>query len=264
MEIEEMPAGYLDELRELAASPDAQLSPLSRLVLVGAPAGRPIRATAGTLFREPDPAEVERIAAAVHAAAAAVQSPPEPPAVQRPGPGMRPAAGAPGDFASYMNDAEFPPVLPPPGAPAIPAGQPAFGNATPPAAPAPQPAQPAAPIPFAPAAATPAAPKAPAPPPQAPVPFGLPPPAGDDVPFGLPPPGGVPAFGIPDATPFGIPQPGKASPFGTPFALPEDPDPFGLTEDPEERAGYGWTWEPPEGHAAENPFDASDPFGTKG
>jgi len=36
-----------------------------------------------------------------------------------------------------------------------------------------------------------------------------------------------------------------------------------IHEDPEERAGYGWTWEPPEGHAAENPFDASDPFGTK-
>jgi hypothetical protein len=30
MEIEEMPAGYLEELRELAARPDAQLSPLSR------------------------------------------------------------------------------------------------------------------------------------------------------------------------------------------------------------------------------------------
>ena len=62
MEIEEMPAGYLEELRELARQPDAQLSPLSRLVLVGAPAGRPIRpaylgAPASTaLGRRDDPA----------------------------------------------------------------------------------------------------------------------------------------------------------------------------------------------------------------
>jgi len=90
----------------------------------------------------------------------------------------------------------------------------------------------------------------------------MPAPAGE-TPFGLPAAGAAPAFGIPDATPFGIP-PGKASPFGTPFALPEDPDPFGLTDDPEQRAEYGWTWEPPEGQSIENPFDASDPFGTKG
>jgi hypothetical protein len=262
MAIEEMPEGYLEELRELAARDDAQLSPLSRLVLVGAPAGRAARTSAGTLFRESVPADVERIAAAVQAVAAAQAAP-----ANRPAPaGARPPAGAPGDFASYMNDAEFPPVLPPPGAASLPPAQPAFGNAPAPAAPPqqPQPTPPGQqpqiqppPAPFAPAAAAPA-PKPPAPPP---LPFGLPPP-GDEPPFGMPPAGGVPAFGMPDATPFGIPQPGKPAPFGQPFALPDDPDPFGLTEDPAERAGYGWTWEPPDPQSGENPFDASDPFGT--
>jgi hypothetical protein len=250
MEIEEMPAGYLEELRELAARPDAQLSPLSRLVLVGAPAGRPVRATAGTLFREPDLADVERIAAAVQAAVAAREAAtkPAPPPVQPPAVRPAAAAGAPGDFASYRDDAEFPPVLPP-----VPAQ-----SQQPPAQqpPAPPPQTPYAPVP---------PPTQPFAPPQEPppIPFGIPV-AGDEAPFGMPAAGAGPAFGIPDTTPFGVPQPGKAPPFGTPFALPEDPDPFGLTEDPEQRAGYGWTWEPPEGQSGENPFDASDPFGTKG
>ncbi|HTW82466.1 MAG TPA: class I SAM-dependent methyltransferase [Candidatus Sulfotelmatobacter sp.] len=39
MAIEEMPESYLDELRDLAARPDAQLLPLSRIVLVGTGAG---------------------------------------------------------------------------------------------------------------------------------------------------------------------------------------------------------------------------------
>jgi hypothetical protein len=51
---------------------------------------------------------------------------------------------------------------------------------------------------------------------------------------------------MPDTTPFGVPPPGRSAPFGTPFALPEDPDPFGLSPDPQERAGFGWNWEPPE------------------
>ncbi|MDB5070107.1 MAG: hypothetical protein JWM87_1218, partial [Candidatus Eremiobacteraeota bacterium] len=42
MVIEEMPKAYLDELRELAARRDAQLLPLSRIVLVGVPAGVPL------------------------------------------------------------------------------------------------------------------------------------------------------------------------------------------------------------------------------
>jgi hypothetical protein len=259
MAIEEMPEGYLDELRELARRPDAQLSPLSRLVLVGAPAGRVAPVSAGTLFREPDGAEIARIAAAVAtaaaatAAAAAAAAESAPPAAPRP---AAPAAPQPGTFASYMNDAEFPPVLPPPGA-ALPPQQPqpAFGVAPPPP-PAPVPPPAAPPVPSAPV------------PPVAPsvsgdIPFGAPMP--DQTPFGVPSAPAPPAFGIPDPAPFGVPQPNRnTAPFGTPFALPEDPDPFGLSADPEERAGFGWTWEPPDGQSAENPFDASDPFGTKG
>ena len=53
-----------------------------------------------------------------------------------------------------------------------------------------------------------------------------------------------------------------AAPFGVP-AAPEPafgiPDPFGLSPDPEERAGFGWNWEPPEGHPDAQPGD--EPFG---
>ena len=52
MEVEQMPQAYLEELRELARRPESQLSPLSRFVLVALGAGEPVRATAGTLFRE--------------------------------------------------------------------------------------------------------------------------------------------------------------------------------------------------------------------
>jgi ubiquinone/menaquinone biosynthesis C-methylase UbiE len=251
MEIEELPEGYLDELRELARRPDAQLSPLSRLVLVGAPAGRPIRAVAGTLFRDEEPAELARIAAAVSAATAAVEAAQAAAAAAVADGPVDPAP--PGSFAAYMNDAEFPPVLPPPGSTLPPAAVPA---APPPGVPAVAGAVPPQPPPGR-----------PQPPPPTPgmAPFGAPP-AGDVPLFGMPAAGGAtPAFGMPDPTPFGVPQPNKSTaPFGTPFALPDDPDPFGLTADPDERAGFGWTWEPPEDQSAANPFDASDPFGTKG
>jgi hypothetical protein len=70
----------------------------------------------------------------------------------------------------------------------------------------------------------------------------------------------MPAFGLPDTAPFGVPPAGgRPAPLGTPFALPEDPDPFGLSPDPEERAGFGWNWEPPEGHPDAQPGD--EPFG---
>jgi len=51
MVIEEMPKAYLDELRELAANRDAQLLPLSRIVLVGVPAGVPLPHGSGSAFR---------------------------------------------------------------------------------------------------------------------------------------------------------------------------------------------------------------------
>src|ERR1700733_13570506 len=57
MEVEQMPPAYLEELREIARRGDGQLAPLSRLVLVALGAGEPVRASAGTLFREETPAE---------------------------------------------------------------------------------------------------------------------------------------------------------------------------------------------------------------
>ena len=223
MEVEQMPQAYLDELRELARRPEAQLSPLSRFVLVALGAGEPVRASAGTLFHEETVAEREdrlRIAAAV----VQPEAPYVPAAPGRPQPAP---VTPPPAYAASMPGAEFPPVLPPP-------------SAQPPAAVPPVPA-----TPLAPAAAAQTAPAAPAP--AQPVPFGV-------------PSGPEPAFGIPDPAPFGVPPPGgRATPFGQPFALPEDPDPFGLSPDPEERAGFGWNWEPPEGHPDAQPGD--EPFG---
>ena len=63
MAVEQMPEAYLEELRELARRPETQLSPLSRFVLVALGAGEPVRASAGTLFREEtaeELAELER------------------------------------------------------------------------------------------------------------------------------------------------------------------------------------------------------------
>ena len=51
MAIEEMPKEYLDELRTLAARPDAQLLPLSRIVLIGTAADDPPPQGAPTKFR---------------------------------------------------------------------------------------------------------------------------------------------------------------------------------------------------------------------
>jgi ubiquinone/menaquinone biosynthesis C-methylase UbiE len=240
MEVEQMPEAYLEELRELARGPEAQLSPLSRFVLVALGAGEPVRASAGTLFREEAAAEEElsRIAAAVEAA------PPPPPRAPAPARVPQPGFAAAGTYA--LEGAEFPPVLPPPGVPAVPAAV-----SPPPAAPPqPQPpaAAPVAPAPVAPAAAAPGKPGA--------RPPGQPAPAAPA--FGVPA-GPEPTFGLPDTTPFGVPPPpGRQAPFGTPFALPEDPDPFGLSPDPAERAGFGWNWEPPE-----EPDDQSgnEPFG---
>jgi hypothetical protein len=51
MLIEEMPQRYLDELRALAERPDAQLLPLSRIILVGTTAGEPLPSGTPTQFR---------------------------------------------------------------------------------------------------------------------------------------------------------------------------------------------------------------------
>lgn len=234
MAIEEMPKGYLDELRELARKPDAQLNPLSRFVLVGVPAGEPVRNSAGTQFRPPDePApEVARIAATAAMAASMAKTAQQ--SASAPAAAAPPAAPAPPSFADHLAGAEFPPVLPP-NAPPGPASPPPAAAAPPPAA-------------------TPFVPPSPAPPPGA-LPFAPPSTAA---------PKAEPAFGLPNPDAFGIqPPPGAkpAAPFGTPFALPEDPDPFGLSADPAERAGFGWTWEPPDGGAGVAADDSVPPFG---
>ena len=248
MEVEQMPQAYLDELRELARRPEAQLSPLSRFVLVALGAGEPVRASAGTLFHEETAVEIEqrqRIAAAAPQPEAPAYVPPVPGAPQ---PGRVPPPPA---YADSMPGAEFPPVLPPPpgAAPHPVPPRTAQPGLLPPAAQPPlaQPAPPVPGMPLAPAAAAPALPQA------APVTAQPAPPVGV-------PAGPEPAFGIPDPAPFGVPPPpGRSAPFGQPFALPEDPDPFGLSPDPEERAGFGWNWEPPEGRPDAQPGD--EPFG---
>jgi SAM-dependent methyltransferase len=272
MEVEAMPEAYLDELREIARGPQAQLSPLSRFVLVALAAGEPVRASAGTLFREDTPFEPVLTPAA------------PPPAPPLPGVTLTPVPPPPA-YAAALQGSEFPPVLPPAGATPPPnpfAPQPFVPQqiqpaaAAPPQQPAmpqppqqqPQPFAPAAaaapppqqqPAPFAPAPPQPAQPAfAPQLPPQAPPPpaFGMPP-AAPESPFGVPT--SEPAFGMPDPAPFGAPPPGRPTPFGTPFALADDPDPFGLSDDPEERAAFGWNWEPPEGTDSAQPGDV--PFG---
>jgi hypothetical protein len=228
MEVEQMPEAYLEELRELARRPEAQLSPLSRYVLVALGAGEPVRASAGTLFREElqVPEELPQVAAAAAAAAARIEETAARGRVPAPVP-------PPPAYAASLEGAEFPPVLPPQPPPAAAPKQPAIAA----------PRQPAAAAPVPPPQATPSAPA-----PAAPTP---PSPAQPE-----------PAFGMPDPTPFGVPPPpgGRAAPFGTPFALPEDPDPFGLSPDPQERAAFGWNWEPPD----ETPDDTHPgdiPFG---
>lgn len=224
MAIEDMPKAYIDELRELARRNDAQLSPLSRYVLVGLPGGEEARTAAGTFFRPED----ERL---LRPAAAAASPPPGAAAAPAATVAAAAAAAAAARAASpaSLAGAEFPPVLGP-GGETVAAG----------GAPAPPPA--AAP-PVAPTPAPFVAPAAEAPPEQA---FGIPA-------AGAPPPAILPPTPPPAEVPFGLPgaastppAPGGGAALGTPFALPEDPDPFGLEADPDRRPGMGWTWEPPE------------------
>ncbi|MGD0053066.1 MAG: methyltransferase domain-containing protein [Vulcanimicrobiaceae bacterium] len=164
MAIEAMPESYLDELRELAARPDAHLLPLSRIVLVGAAAGE-----------APLHGAVERFRPGVDVA------PPEPPAkvpALTGGGAAAPPAEPPESFGFAAEDA---PQLAPAKSPAKP------------------PAKPAAKPPKVAPKRTPPAPAVPQPPPAAAgqTPFGAPFALGgegdddDDVPFGggaAPPP----------------------------------------------------------------------------
>jgi hypothetical protein len=141
MAIEEMPKAYLDELRELAARRDAQLLPLSRIVLVGTPAGVPLPHGSGSAFRPnvtpapPPPAPRETPAAI----APAPQAPPPPGPYQ----GFNPENGF-----GFAPDVPLPPPrpappLPPPASPA-----PAAAKGQPNVAPGPPPAVPGGAAPF--------------------------------------------------------------------------------------------------------------------
>ena len=172
MAIEEMPESYLDELRELAARPDAQLLPLSRIVLVGTGAG--VTPPHGAI--EPFRPGVELAPPALVAAEPAAALPKaKPPARQRPAIKPPPPSAVPPESFGFAEDDEETPQLP---------------AAKPAPAPKPGPAPKPAPKPAA-AKPAPASPKVPQAPPAAPAgspfgaPFALPDDAADDdVPFG--------------------------------------------------------------------------------
>ncbi len=196
MAIEEMPKAYLDELRELAARPDAQLLPLSRIVLVGTAAGEALPQGSGEPFRPyvAPAAAPNRAAAGTSAPAPAVPAsaqlaPPGPPqTVAAPPPSFGFAPDEPPGFAP-----EFPATLSPrPGV-----SLPSPPQAAPPSTPAPPPAQP--------------------PPPLAP-----PPPGTTAPPFGAP-------FALPDdgedEVPFGGGEGGAKTGFGWSWEPPEEEPP---------------------------------------
>ncbi|MBV8749685.1 MAG: hypothetical protein JO103_08230, partial [Candidatus Eremiobacteraeota bacterium] len=98
MAIEEMPQGYLDELREIAARPDAQLLPLSRIVLVGTAAGEALPHGSGEPFRPyvaPTPAPARSAGTPPRTSAPAGQ--PAPPAAP-PSPPAAPVSAPPPSF----------------------------------------------------------------------------------------------------------------------------------------------------------------------
>jgi hypothetical protein len=148
MAIEEMPKAYLDELRALAAHRDAQLLPLSRIVLVGTAAGVPIPQGSGAAFR-PGVTPAPPPPIAPQAPAAFAPAPP-PPAPANPYTPTAPPA-APGGFGFAP---DLPPRPPAPGQhiPEPPGFSPPPAFAAPPAfsAPpgAPPPAAAPAPAPF--------------------------------------------------------------------------------------------------------------------
>jgi hypothetical protein len=133
MRIEAMPKKYLDELRELASRRDAQLLPLSRIVLVGIGAGQPLPQGSGSAFRPnvvlgPEPAAAARLPATPAALPPAAPAPiptsgfgfaPEPPAVPGASWGAPPAPvpAAPPPPATAKTPAPSAPQAPPAGSP---------------------------------------------------------------------------------------------------------------------------------------------------
>jgi hypothetical protein len=175
--IEEMPERYLDELRALAARPDAQLLPLSRIVLVGTAAGAALAKSSPQLFRPNAPTAVSPPKSAPASVSIVAQPAPQPLAPTfAPPPQAQPAWTPTGfGFGSEPEAPEFPPAPPPPPPQAPTQPAPAPRTAGPSPAPQAQPqAQPAQPAPFG-------------------TPFSLP---DEDTPFGgVPPADGKTGFG---------------------------------------------------------------------
>ena len=154
MAIEAMPKRYIDELRAMASRRDAQLLPLSRIVLVGIAAGEPFPQGSGSAFRpnvdlgpEPPPQRLPAAAATPPAAAPPAATPPPAPAAA--GPGRAPGAGGFG----FGSEAPAAPGAgwdePAPPAPALKRAAPASKTPPPgPSAPPPAASPPAAGSPF--------------------------------------------------------------------------------------------------------------------
>jgi hypothetical protein len=162
MAIEEMPKEYLDELRGLAAHRDAQLLPLSRIVLVGTAAGEPIPQGSGAAFRpNVTPAPPPQ---AVQAAPPAFAAPPPAPARAPVEPYSPAAPQAPVPAPGFGFKPDLPPLPwdPPSPDPRIPPAPEVSGTPGPPGA---APVGPPAAAPFG-------------------APFALPEDSGDEAPFG--------------------------------------------------------------------------------
>ena len=115
MAIEEMPQAYLDELRALASRRDAQLLPLSRIVLVGTASGVPLPQGSGSAFRP-------GVTSAPPQPILAQQSPPPVPVQAGPAPPL-PPRGRPTPPEAPLGFGfapELAPVPPPPDAPVAP------------------------------------------------------------------------------------------------------------------------------------------------
>ena len=233
MVVEDAPESDIAELRALAKMKGAQIMPQARFVLVGAAVGEIPAPSAGTAFRERPPE-------------------PEPPKLAVPVRPATPAVAARPKTYAMPDDAELPPLLPPP-SPAQPGGPAKFvpPQAKPTIAAAGAPA--ILPEPSAPATAEPAAaakPAAPAPAatekkrtqpwkPRKANPAAA---AAEEAAFGLG------AFGVPPAE-----DETFSPPFGVPFAVPAEEAapaavPFGATPSvaPAADTVLGWSWEPPD------------------
>lgn len=148
MAIEDMPVEYLDELRRLAARPDAQLLPLARIVLVATSGGESAPRGAAAPFRPAPPPPEQPAAAALPSKPQRPPTPaPPPPPEPVPPWAEAPAWSAAGYGTAAPESPELPPVPVPPAAPPPSAAPAAPGAVPPPAIPGVPPSPAAPPVP---------------------------------------------------------------------------------------------------------------------